>query len=1143
MAEDNSPSPQDAPITLSVKTLESQTHAVSLPPSETVLQLKERLAAMLEVPSPRQRLIFRGRVLADDKALTEYSLQDGHTIHLVTRPADAPSNSQNDAPRTRSGPSTGGVRAPFQFEAGDYHLSIIGMDEIADPQRIMQAITGGLPMDMGGAPAVIHFGGDPEALRSLFSRGSANVSTTTPEVARRASGVRVMTSAAQSVPLGAGLPHLATIDAELTRALAQLRNVQTILAHPADRLDEVQLESLEVTGTEPSTRNDDGDSTAIARMGNMLTVLSNASQTMADHLQALSGQYTQDIGGPSDRVALQLESVRAARAMYRLASVQNTIFPMLANASFVGTSPETVAYRFQPAQRVDPPAVEIPLPPSTLANLLARAPAQVGGTVIPGFPFSTLARSGAGAPVGLIPSLMAHARAQAQAVNQARAQARAQTQTSGAASTGTSAADSTSSSTASSPIAGSGPIGHLILGPNGNLSYSRDIRASRPTTRPTQAATSASTSSRAAETTEANSAQEPSSTSSQSRRRERPDDFAEEDRSAARRRLQDWMGADSLAASSGGSVARSTPSSRPAVSRSPSNDTRRQQSSANNANDSVSNASSPSPSSPSLPASSSTNNGSAAASPAYNLGRIGVFISAILRMVDQPREDGSPRTLADVICNDPQENNTPLQDLVRDVAESLTVRETRSVVEGHPAPLRNIHPVLNSFIRNRALNGQQIMESNLEAVAIMFSHGIMNAVPVDEILETLTPPATIQISSEDIRRISIDVLREHFRRLIYLVVAAPAGRESSWPTFARDLILWMRDVVGAWRLGFYGLFQERDQAEAQRIATHVVGSAIHANGRRWVELSNRATNTLVNVLCANIVPRRRGEEQTGGLVGGAWPLMATAPRPPSNRSQTCMAPSLLGSTAPPAPLGPSTSSSSGSSSSSYGAFGVLFGGSSSGASSSGASTSTHPTSTTERVAAASRTTTTAAAPATTSQPNASGNGNSASNSESISETLSENLERMIRESVGPLPGVHNVSLDFNTMDDSMRRALRDSFYAGSRTAPSEPTRNSANGASAFTVPGLTREHLLNPGTMGEEMHRAVLDAFYSYRPPASSGSTTGSPATSTAAGASSATATATTATPATSTSSTSSTSPSSNNHRTRVEEVEDEEMS
>lgn len=83
-------------------------------------------------------------------------------------------------------------------------------------------------------------------------------------------------------------------------------------------------------------------------------------------------------------------------------------------------------------------------------------------------------------------------------------------------------------------------------------------------------------------------------------------------------------------------------------------------------------------------------------------------------MVDQPREDGSPRTLADVICNDPESSSTPLQDLVRNVAESITVRETRSIVEGHPAPIRNIHPILNSFIRERALNGQQLTENNLE---------------------------------------------------------------------------------------------------------------------------------------------------------------------------------------------------------------------------------------------------------------------------------------------------------------------------------------------------------------------------------------------------------------------------------------------
>lgn len=40
----------------------------------------------------------------------------------------------------------------------------------------MQALTGGSPMDMGGAPAVIHFGGDPEVNTLMFSHASDNLS-------------------------------------------------------------------------------------------------------------------------------------------------------------------------------------------------------------------------------------------------------------------------------------------------------------------------------------------------------------------------------------------------------------------------------------------------------------------------------------------------------------------------------------------------------------------------------------------------------------------------------------------------------------------------------------------------------------------------------------------------------------------------------------------------------------------------------------------------------------------------------------------------------------------------------------------------------------------------------------------------------
>ncbi|KAG0087076.1 hypothetical protein BGZ93_011169, partial [Podila epicladia] len=60
------------PITLRITTLDTRILSVSVPLQETVLQLKERLAVLLQVPSPRQRLIFQGRLLRDEDRLNDY---------------------------------------------------------------------------------------------------------------------------------------------------------------------------------------------------------------------------------------------------------------------------------------------------------------------------------------------------------------------------------------------------------------------------------------------------------------------------------------------------------------------------------------------------------------------------------------------------------------------------------------------------------------------------------------------------------------------------------------------------------------------------------------------------------------------------------------------------------------------------------------------------------------------------------------------------------------------------------------------------------------------------------------------------------------------------------------------------------------
>ena len=53
----------------------------------------------------RQRLIFRGKVLADGDSLDAYKLEDGHTLHMVSRPLQRP-------PRTASEGSALQPQAP-----------------------------------------------------------------------------------------------------------------------------------------------------------------------------------------------------------------------------------------------------------------------------------------------------------------------------------------------------------------------------------------------------------------------------------------------------------------------------------------------------------------------------------------------------------------------------------------------------------------------------------------------------------------------------------------------------------------------------------------------------------------------------------------------------------------------------------------------------------------------------------------------------------------------------------------------------------------------------------------------------------------------------------------------------------------------
>lgn len=70
---------------LHVKMLNERVFSVITAPETTVLRFRTQVAQVTHVPSHLQRLIYRGKLLKDDKSLLYYDVQNGHTVHLVAR--------------------------------------------------------------------------------------------------------------------------------------------------------------------------------------------------------------------------------------------------------------------------------------------------------------------------------------------------------------------------------------------------------------------------------------------------------------------------------------------------------------------------------------------------------------------------------------------------------------------------------------------------------------------------------------------------------------------------------------------------------------------------------------------------------------------------------------------------------------------------------------------------------------------------------------------------------------------------------------------------------------------------------------------------------------------------------------------------
>ncbi|KAK3231946.1 hypothetical protein Dsin_003827 [Dipteronia sinensis] len=127
----------DSTVEINIKTLDSRIYSFQVDKSMSVSLFKEKIATDIGVPVGQQRLIFRGKVLKDDHLLSEYHLENGHTLHLVVRqPAQSQPSSDTSAGETNgttgSRGSDANAGAPRNRVGQISHSVVLGTFNVGD---------------------------------------------------------------------------------------------------------------------------------------------------------------------------------------------------------------------------------------------------------------------------------------------------------------------------------------------------------------------------------------------------------------------------------------------------------------------------------------------------------------------------------------------------------------------------------------------------------------------------------------------------------------------------------------------------------------------------------------------------------------------------------------------------------------------------------------------------------------------------------------------------------------------------------------------------------------------------------------------------------------------------------------------------
>ena len=138
-------------VSLTIKSIGAECCQLRVALDLSVRDLKQAVAAQMDVPVERQRLIYGGQVLKDDLPLRHYKLEDGVVVHLVARPEGATANVANDEPPAAEAPRR---RPPTGFGPPGVLMGTVTLPEGQglDLTTIMNSMLGGIGQTLAVGP-------------------------------------------------------------------------------------------------------------------------------------------------------------------------------------------------------------------------------------------------------------------------------------------------------------------------------------------------------------------------------------------------------------------------------------------------------------------------------------------------------------------------------------------------------------------------------------------------------------------------------------------------------------------------------------------------------------------------------------------------------------------------------------------------------------------------------------------------------------------------------------------------------------------------------------------------------------------------------------------------------------------------------